>query len=153
MKLHILAVAAVLGLSACASSGTTPTNPVSQFNQALAQIGTFTIADLQAADAEAVAANDVEAHACFPALVQFVQSFPVANGTQTISGAFSAFEAARITRIQVQGAVSAGVPTYLKMGCSALVLDEQTFVLKLAALAGVASVAAPIVPAVVTGAP
>jgi hypothetical protein len=143
MMRYALIGLAALGLAACAApspnGGTPSPGP-------LAQIAAFTVADLQAADAEAVNGGDMIAHACFPALVTFIQTIPAANGSQTVAGAISAFEAARLLRMQVQSGVANGLPAYLKLGCSALVLDEQVLIAKLAALGAGAAVAAPILP-------
>jgi hypothetical protein len=62
-----------------------------------------------------------------------------------VSGAFSAFEMTRVTRIGLSG----GLPDYLKLGCAAGVLDEAMFITRLGAMLGAASVLGPIVPVVV----
>lgn len=83
---------------------------------AVQKISQFTLDDLKAADADAVASNDAVAHACYPALEQFISSLPGANGKTTVVGAFSAFQKARDLRNSVAG----GVPNYLVLGCGPL---------------------------------
>lgn len=121
----ILLVFGIMGmaLSACstASAGTTPAPASSPSVSAPAvdpiqQISQFTVTDLQNADADAVSNNDTIAHACYPAMIQFIKSLPGSNGSTTVSGAFSAFQKAR----DLRNTVAAGVPTYLTMGCGPL---------------------------------
>lgn len=158
MKRIALAVAVALLLAGCGGqyTGSAGTSPASSADP-LGQIATFAVADLQAAEAEAVAQGDAIAQPCYPALIQFVQSLQSQAGSLTagtsIKGGFSGFQAARGLRIKVQAQVAGGlslksvVPDYLKLGCSALVLDEQTFLLRLAALAGGAAATAGVGPA------
>ena len=112
------AIAALCALGACA-----PGN-----SNLLAKLSTFTVADLQAADVIAVQAGDTIAHACFPVLIAWIQTLP--SGQQVVTGAISTFEVARTTRLGVQK----GIPDSVKMGCAALLVDEQTLLLKLGAL-------------------
>lgn len=129
MKKLALALAAAVLVAGCstiapASGSSTPAvDPI-------AQISTFTVADLQAADVDAVANGDQIAHACYPALEKFVQSLPNANGSTTVAGAFSAFQKAR----DLRNSVAAGVPIYLTMGCGPLY--AQVHADFLAAIAG-----------------
>lgn len=104
--LALAGCAAASGGGPAASSGPDP----------IAQVAQFTVADLTAADADAVANNDAISHACYPALIQFVHSLPSSNAGTTVLGAFSAFQKAR----DLRNAVSAGVPLYLTMGCGPL---------------------------------
>lgn len=99
----------------CACSTNSPTG-APQGPNPVAAISTFTVTDLQAADADAVATNDSIAHTCYPALIQFVQSLPSSTGSTTVSGAFSAFQKGRDLRNVAAG----GVPTYLTLGCGPL---------------------------------
>jgi hypothetical protein len=123
--------ASMLAIAGCGASATVGPTPSASNVNSLQQIGQFTITDLQNADAIAVANNDAIGHACYPALIQFVQSLPGSSPTTTVSGAFSAFETARVTVNTVQGFQ---IPVYLKLGCSALLVDTQTFLAGLAAL-------------------
>lgn len=134
--------------SSATSTPATATAPASP----LAQLSSFTVTDLQNADKIAVANGDTLGHACYPALIQFIQSLPAASTGGTVSGAISAFETARAARLKLQGVVAAGLPDYLKLGCSPLVLDEQTLLVKLGALSAGAAALAPVVPAIASGA-
>lgn len=129
-------------LAACAQS----TTPGAAAPDPIAQIAQFSLSDLQAADAEAVVANDVLGHACYPALTQFIQSLPSAPAGTTVTGAFALFEAARITRIQVEGAVGGGVPNYLKLGCGGLLSDERLFLIRLGAIGAAGAATGGLVP-------
>lgn len=135
----------LLFMSGCGNTlpvvpGATPTDPLASVSQAVQQIGTFTVADLTAADADAVLHNDAIAHACYPALIKFVQSSPLSATNTTVVGAFTAFQAARDVTNTVQ---SFQVPDYLKLGCAPLVMDVQNFIVRLAAIGGGAAVGAP----------
>jgi len=136
--------AGLFALSACSGAhvGVTAGDPAA----ALSQIGAFTVTDLQAADADAVLHNDVIAHACYPALIKFVQSSPLNNPTTTVVGAFSAFQAARDIKTNVTGFT---VPDYLKLGCAPLVMDVQTFLIQLAAIGYTGGVLAPFAPVLI----
>lgn len=145
MRMPIL-IAALL-LAGCASQTTAIAPPAgAPQTDPIAQIAKFTVDDLQAADKIAVDAGDDIGHACFPALTRFVQSMPSSLPTTTVAGAFSAFETARTTRIKVQGAIGSGIPSYLKLGCAALVQDEAAFITKLAAIGGGSAVLGPLAP-------
>lgn len=117
--MRVITIAALFAcaaaLAACSTtapaSGAATTTP-----DPIAQISQFTAADLEAAEADAVANNDTVAAACYPALEKFVKSLPGANGSTTVAGAFSAFQKAR----DVRNSVAAGVPVYLTMGCGPL---------------------------------
>lgn len=103
----------------------------------LAVLAKFTVADLAAADADAVANNDEIAHACYPALSKFVQSLQPnvpGSGPQTVAGAFSIFQKKR-DLLQSSGGKGSLLPAYLKIGCAALVQDEKVFLAKLALIA------------------
>jgi hypothetical protein len=129
-----IVLCAVVILSGCAppAANTTTGNP-------LANLSAFTVADLQNADKIAVANNDALAHACYPALIAWIQSLPSATQGTTVSGAVSAFELARTTRI---GATT-GIPNAVKLGCGGLLIDEQTLLLKLGAMAATSVVPVP----------
>lgn len=90
-------------------------------------IAEFTVSDLQGADADAVAHNDLIAHACYPALEQFVSSQQAATGSLTtpltVTGAFSVFQRGRDTVKLVHSTLSGGIPQYLVIGCAPLVQD------------------------------
>lgn len=129
----ILAALLLAGCSATATVGT-PAAPVAP--SGLSQLASFTVTDLMAADADAVANNDAIAHACYPALAKFVSTLAPSGGN--VVGAFSAFQKAR----DLHKGVSAGLPDYLKIGCAPLIVDEQMMIARLAAIgAGAAATA------------
>lgn len=109
--LMIATVILAVSLSACTTPGST--DSVQSDVQAISQ---FTVADLQAADADAVATNDVLAHQCYPTLIKFIQSLPSSTSSTTVVGAFSAFQKARDLRNVAAG----GIPDYLLVGCGPL---------------------------------
>ncbi len=93
------------------------------------------VAALKEADADAgtvinTATNDVKdpiAHACYPAQIKFLQSLPVSQPIASPApfNLIVLFQRKRDFVAQVK----AGIPAYLKLGCSALLGDEvQTFV-------------------------
>lgn len=114
MKLPLLSLllASSFALAACS----TPSIPGSPSPDPIQQVANFTVADLTLADADAVASNDTVAHACYPALIQFVDSLPSSTSGTTVAGAFSAFQKAR----DLRNAAAGGVPLYLTMGCGPL---------------------------------
>ncbi len=141
MHLKALAAGAMLALlAACAAPTTSPTADAPGATP-LAQLADFAVSDLEAADADAQAHGDEIAHACYPALIRFVQAAP--TGQQTVLGAFSAFQK---TRDLAKG-VRRGVPDYLVLGCAPLVADIKgdaaALVGTLAALVGRAGMLVP----------
>ena len=135
--------AAILLLSAGCAAVSLPSHPAPQsLGEALAQVKGDLVVDLNAADVIAVAHNDVVAHACYPVLAKYLpgQGQPTVD---QIKGVFSAFESARATRLSVEGKVGSGLPVDLKMACAALLMDEQQFILRLAAIAGGSTVGVP----------
>lgn len=135
---RILWIVCAMALGGCAPPVTTTTTDaagvkttVTTGTGPLASLSAFTVADLQNADKIAVAAKDVLAHACYPALIVWIQSLPSASASTTVSGAVSAFELARVTRIGLTGS---SIPDSVKLGCGGLLMDEQTLLLKLGAM-------------------
>lgn len=113
-------------------------DPVNDLMQKIAAVKDKAIADLQAADGIAVGpdpAHPVDAlgHACYPAVIQFLNNV-VPSSLPPVTGPAVVFEQARILRMQLQ----AGLPTYLKLGCAPLAQDEATMLVKLGGLIGVA---------------
>lgn len=99
-----------------------------KINDSVQKLGSFTIIDLQNADAIAVKAGDSLAHACFPTLIAFVQGIQAStNGAagNTVSGAFSAFEAARTAASGGAALVSAADVKMLETACGPLIVDVQ----------------------------
>lgn len=142
-----LIVVLTLALAACGSTGSAqaPTTQAPTGPDPLTQIAQFTIADLQAADMDAVAHNDAISHACYPALIRFVSELQGNIAGATVKGAFSAFQRARDLRLGYQS----GLPVYLKLGCAALVQDETALLIKLGAIGAGAAIVGPLAPAAV----
>jgi hypothetical protein len=138
----LLAVLSLSLLSGCATVSL-PSHPAPQsLGEALANVKGDLVVDLAAADAIAVAHNDVVAHACYPVLAKYLpgQGKPTID---QIKGVFSAFEEARATRLGIESRVSGGLPVELKLACAQLLMDEQQFILRLAAIAGGSAVGVP----------
>jgi hypothetical protein len=126
MKTFLFAFVAMLTLSGCATAPFTPTPGATP----LQAIGQFTVADLQAADADAVANGDTIAHMCYPVMETFIMSITGSTGSTTVSGAVSAFQKAR----DLANKVASGVPQALKIACAPLLVDDTTLLAKIAAL-------------------
>jgi len=111
-----------------------------KINDTVQKLGAFTVQDLDNADAIAVKANDSLAHMCFPVLKAFVLTIQArTNGAagNTVSGAFSAFEAARTAVNGGADLVSKQDVTMLEAACGGLVQDTANTPAKfMAALAG-----------------
>ena len=132
-------VAALALLGGCATVDM-PQHPAPQsFGEAIASIKGDTVIDLNAADAIAVAHGDAIAHACYPVLAKYVGDGTGTATVDQIKGAVSAFEEARVTRRGVE-AGGRGIPDELKIACSPLLLDEQNFIIRMAALLGLSAV-------------
>ena len=122
MKRFIPIIITALFLAGCgALSPVGPDDPLSK-------IGDFTVADLRAADQMAVAAGDDIAHACYPQMIKFVRSVgDLRDETRTVMGAFSTYQRARNARRRLQE----GLPTYLRIGCAALLNDSRRSLIRL----------------------
>jgi len=116
-----------------------------------AEIISGTIADIQAADADAATLTnpssptsfrDPIAHECYPAEVKFLQSLPTAAAPTGTFVLVQLFQKKRDFVAQLQ----AGIPTYLKIGCSALLGDEVTILTKSLSLVGVTVAANALLP-------
>ena len=124
-------------LAGCQTAGAPPATDVpAPASDPLTNIANFTVTDLQNADADAVAHSDAIAHACYPALIQFVQSVQGAGAGTTVSGAFGAFQRAR----DVRNGVASGIPDYLILGCGPLYAQVHGDLLKVLAGIGVSGV-------------
>ena len=115
----LIALVLMLAVSACASVGGI-SNPFAK------QVQPIVAADVAAALAEATAANDTAAVACYTAISNYMASIPN-GGTTAISGVLSGLEAARILNSQV----SAGIPSNIHQACAVIVLDAQETALRL----------------------
>jgi hypothetical protein len=123
------------------------TQLMTQLQNVQANVVAGVVADINAADVDAGALTNAQdptsvkdpiAHACYPALVKFLQTLPTATPTTGKFVAVQLFQKKRDFIAQVQ----AGLPTYLKLGCAPLLGDEvQTFI-SIMAMVGV-KIAAP----------
>jgi hypothetical protein len=97
---------------------------------ALARLAAVSIADLNAAAADAAAHNDTLAVACYPVLANFVITLQQNHGQPVVpAGAFDAFQHARDIYKGLNGAGMSAIPDSVKLGCAALFLDAQGDVL------------------------
>jgi hypothetical protein len=142
---HLFAPAALFLLSACAAqppaTATAPAVP----SDPIAVLSSFTIADLQAASADAHANND-PAHSwtCWDYLATQVAAIKPVSGQATV-GAFLAFQKARDLANSVQSAN--GALAGLNVACAPVVIDTQTTINKLALLgAGIAGTGGALAP-------
>ena len=132
MKWLIGLIAGSLILSGCATgagSGGNAENP-------LANLEKFTIADLQAADARAVAAGDAAGHQCYPVLIGVIQSAQAKAGSAKPTGPIDLFEAGRILAMQGPQSVS-GVAQQVNLGCAALFIDANMTLARLGLMVGI----------------
>jgi hypothetical protein len=152
------AVAPKVAVAAPAAATVSPVTSLTQLMNQLEAIQqtvvTGVIADLTAADADAGAVvapasgstpavvKDPIAHACYPALEQFLQSLPVATPTTGTYVAIQLFQKQRDFMAQIQ----AGLPVYLKLGCAPLLGDEVQTLTKALGLIGVTVAANSILP-------
>lgn len=145
---------AVNSVPAAAASSTT-TDPLTKLMDDLAAIQndvvTGVIADITAADADAgslinssdpTSFKDPISHACYPAEIKFLQSLPVATPTTGKYIVVQLFQKKRDFVMQIQ----AGIPSYLKLGCAALLGDELSIFNKSMALIGVSVAANALLP-------
>ncbi len=118
---------------------------ISKLEGVQAKLVTDVVADIQAADADAgtviipatattpATVKDAVSHACYPAAIQFLKSLPTATPlTGTLTGV-QLFQQKRDFITQLQ----AGLPSYLKVGCAALLGDEIKTFVTLMAMVGV----------------
>jgi hypothetical protein len=144
-----LAAGALLILAGC--GGTNPadttSNPASGVTPATIQatVQKLTVADLQAADADAKAHNDTVAGTCYEALIPLVQSQESLLPGALPKGAVSAFQAARDIANGVQSGPS--VLKGLNVPCAPLVLDAENTLIQLGLrIGGTAGIAAGLPP-------
>lgn len=122
MKLILIGAAAMLAavtLSGCGTTtgGSSPGGAPTVAND-VNDLVTFTKADLDAAEANAVATNDTVAAPCYPALEQWIGSVAGTAGQLQVKGLFSGAEAGRA----VVNGVDQGIPDYVYKGCGPLYL-------------------------------
>lgn len=108
--------------------GSTISSIDTQAQQTIAAVDKFTLADLQAADADAQANSDTAAHSCYGALIPVVEAR--ANQSASAVGAVSTFQHTRdiVKLFKGSGAVA--------QACAALKQDVTGDVLGIGALLG-----------------
>jgi hypothetical protein len=118
------------------------TKIMNDISKVKAEVIDGTVADIKAADADAATLlnstdsgsfKDPIAHACYPAEIKFLQSLPSAAAPTGSYVLVQLFQRKRDFVAQLQ----AGIPAYLKLGCSALLGDEVQILTKSLALVGV----------------
>jgi hypothetical protein len=154
-KLKAAAPIAPLPAPAAVRSGDPLTLLMDQLEKVKAENIAAVIADIQAADADAgtvltpaIPANpnatpptqaveaqvrDPIAHACYPALIKFLQSTPTFQPATGKLVGFQLFQRKRDFVAQLK----AGLPTYLKLGCAPLLGDEVNTFIQTMAMIGV----------------
>lgn len=112
-----------------AKSTTIITNVVSAINEADADASVLTNSS------DPTSFRDAISHACYPAQVKFLQSLPQVQAIQSPApyNVIVLFQRKRDLIAQIK----AGLPTYLKIGCAALLKDEETILLQTLGLIGV----------------
>lgn len=129
--LHVLTCVALCTAFACMEGCSTVQAKFSQDVQAA------TVPDLQAAIADAKAANDQDGLDCWTDVLNYVEALPTSaasNPLPAISGVASGLEAARIGAQALNGAsinVIPPIPPKLHKDCAVLVVDSQQLALKL----------------------
>lgn len=150
---HLLAILCAAALAACTATATTTpasttvttttgtTTPPPPSPNPLGDLGNFTIADLQAAlaDANAQTPPDVTSAQCYQYLIGALPTFQQAGAQPATVGAFVIFQKARDLAHGV-GNVVGGQMTALNLACAPLVTDVKFTIAKLAAI-GVGSAA------------
>jgi len=94
------------------------------------RLAAITEADRAAAEADALAHNDLLALTCWRTLARYIGGVETPSGE--IKGVLSAYQRAR----DLRRSAGAGAPDDLRLGCSAMVQDSRDFVLKMAVIAG-----------------
>ncbi len=138
---------AALLCASCAGAPAPVVGPVpAPAPASVAGLAAFTVADLQAASADAKAQTppDVTAAQCYDFLASVVPTLQLPSGQQTV-GAFVAFQKARDL---ANGATATnGALKNLNLACAPLVIDTQTVINKLLLLgAGVAATGGALAP-------
>lgn len=132
-----LALALAGALSACATAPGA-LNPLSGLNDVLTKFTTWTVADAQAASADAHAHNDVIAYTCW----DWVSTKAQATGAgplAPISGLMSGLQVAR----DIRRTVMTGVSDDFQVHCGPLILDEENVILKSGLMAGITAAGGP----------
>ena len=132
--LPTLALAAALPFVLAFAPVQAKADPVSDFNNFIANATTFTEADLSAALADAQAHNDAAAAQCYAGTLAYVQAHPVSlPPVSSPVGAVSAFQIARDgVKLAEANAGVPQVPDAINQACGYLALDVQKDVAKAA---------------------
>jgi hypothetical protein len=123
----LLALGLAILMTGCATGG------LSTSSGPLGDITKLTVADLQAALADATAHQDVAAMQCYPVLIKVVQSLPSQEPAEPV-GVVSAFQAARDINKAIISQTAAGqgsVVQAVNLGCAALFNDAQGDILRI----------------------
>lgn len=155
MLRKLLTVLVSLALAGCASGPALTGNASADLaaNQAsltaaLQNLSKFTVADLQAASADAKAHNDAEAAMCWDGLVPIVQSIGTGGALPAvpkIAGGASLFQAVR-DLLQGGLGASAGTPVIVKqinMACGPLYVSARADIAKVLIMVGAAAAGGP----------
>ena len=139
MRKLILASVAALALAGCgtASQPAGTTTPLPGASAAgptgvagvVAKVQGVAVTDLNDAEADAVANNDVIAQPCYPALVMWIDSLN-ANGLAKPPAGAGVFYAQQRLRDLSASSSSLSIPASVKVACAALFVDDATFVSK-----------------------
>ena len=105
------------------------------------------VTDLNDAEADAVANNDVIAQPCYPALVTWIDSLNTSGLAKPPAGAGVFYAQQRLRDLNAASS-SLSIPAPVKLACAALFVDDATFVAKADAFLGaaVASGGASVIP-------
>lgn len=114
----LVAALAGVALTACASAG--GPSP----GAGLADLATFTKADLAAAENNAVVSNDAVAKPCYPALSKWIDDVGGQAGQIQVAGLFSGVEAGHA----IVNGVDQGVPDYIYVACGPLYMRVQALI-------------------------
>lgn len=116
---------------AVTSTPATPSAPTDP----LGKLAAFTLTDLKAASADAHAQTppDQTAYQCYDYLIALIPTIQLPGGTQTV-GAVMAFQRGRDINNGI--GASSGMLKSLNLACAPLVIDTQTTLNKLVAVAG-----------------
>ena len=114
-----VAAACLLLLAGCTAQSN------ASLNASLAKLASVTIADLNAAAADAGQHGDVLAAVCYPPLANWVMTMQAQAPITAPAGAFSAFQQTRDVYKGLTTGGFAAVPNSVKLGCSALYLDAM----------------------------
>lgn len=122
IKFKALALGSLMSaaLTACSAAPTTAVAGV----PSLAQLVNYTVADLQAASADAKAHNDVIAQQCYDGLVPLVQGLPSQLPTVPV-GVVSSFQAAWELVRAAQFGMQSPVGQAFVLACGPLILDVE----------------------------